>query len=345
MIDTVIWQLTRTCDLGCNDCLSVADPFRANPHELTTFEAYKTIDQIAALRPRRLIITGGDPLTRADVFELVQYARRRGLDPALNVSPTHKLTAESVSKLRRNGLRRLVFGLNGSSTQRHDLISGVFGSFSATLRGLRWAHDAGLSIEVNTLVTRKTVGDLGAIAELIDPFGVDAWNVHFLVPFPGSLKEQAITAEQTEEAFAALSAIASLARYRVRVVEAPHFRRYLMRQMPSADESWSDFSGFVGNAEAANDVVFITSTGDVRPSEFLPLSGGNVRETPLPKIVRSSDLFVALRDRSNLSGKCRRCDYRKVCGGSRARAWAVTGDLFASDPLCTYQPPAKEVAV
>ncbi len=345
MSATIIWQLTRNCDLGCNDCLSVADLFRANARELTTFEAYKTIDQIAAIKPQRFIITGGDPLTRKDIFELVQYARRRGLDPALNVSPTRKLTAESVSKLRRNGLKRLVFNLNGSSPQRHDSISGVSGSFSTTVRGLRWAHDAGITLEINTLVTRKTVRDLAAIAEIIDPFGVDAWNVHFLVPFPGSLKEQTITAEQTEEAFAALSSIASLARYRVRVIEAPHFRRYLMQQRSREDKSWSDFSGFVGNAEAVDDVVFITSSGDVRPSEFLPLSGGNVREIPLTKIIRSSDLFVALRDRSNLGGKCRHSEYRNVCGGSRARAWAVTGDLFAPDPLCAYQPPAVEVAV
>jgi radical SAM protein with 4Fe4S-binding SPASM domain len=275
----------------------------------------------------------------------VQYARRRGLDPAVNVSPTRKLTAESISKLQRNGLRRLVFSLNGSSPQRHDSISGVFGSFSATVRGLRWAHHAGITIEINTLVTKKTIGDLAAIAEVIDPFAVDAWNVHFLVPFPGSLKEQSITPEQTEEAFAALSAIASLARYRVRVVEAPHFRRYLMQQRTGDDQSWSDFSGYVGNAEATDKVVFITGSGEVRPSEFLPLSGGNVRETPLTKILRSSNLFVALLDRSNLGGKCRRCEYRDVCGGSRARAWAVTGDLLAPDPLCAYQPSAVEVAV
>jgi len=344
MSATIIWQLTRNCELGCNDCLSVADPFRANSRELTTFEAYKAIDQIAALKPQRFIISGGDPLMRKDIFELVQYARRRGLDPILNVSPTRKLTAESISHLRRNGLRRLVFSLNGSSPQRHDSIAAVPGSFSATVRGLRWAHDAGIKIEINTLVTRKTIGDLAAIAEIIDPFGVDAWNVHFLVPFPGSLKEQSITPEQTEEAFAALSSIASLARYRVRVVEAPHFRRYLKQQTPDS-ESWSDFSGYRGNAEAVDEVVFITSSGDVRPSEFLPLSGGNLIETPLTKIIRSSDLFVALHDSSNLGGKCRRCEYKNVCGGSRARAWAFTGDLFAPDPLCAYQPPATEVAV
>jgi radical SAM protein with 4Fe4S-binding SPASM domain len=338
---TVVWQLTRECDLGCNDCATAQA--RARTHELTTYESYKTIDQIASAKPQRFVISGGDPLARRDIPEIVQYARRRGLEPAVNVSPTRSLTAESINALRRNGLMRLIFSINGSNPQRHDAMTGVEGSFANTVRGLRWGHDTGVVIEINTLVTRNNVSDLAAIAEMIDAFRIDAWNVHFIVPVTKKRKEQMLTAGQTEAAFSALSAIAGLAKYRIRVVEAPHYRRHLMQETNTDQAAWSDFAGYVGNSEVVDDLVFISADGEVHPSEFLPLSGGNLREHPLKEIVRSSDLFVSLRDRSNLTGKCRSCEYKNACGGSRARAWAMTGDLFASDPLCAYQPLAPEV--
>lgn len=335
---TVVWQLTRTCDLACAHCMTL--PARAQTPELTTYEAYRTVDQIALFTPERFVISGGDPLARTDIFELVQYARRRGMKPAVNVSPTRRLTADNVNSLRANGLTSLIFSINGSSAARHDAIGMVPESFSNTVRALRWARDARLGIEINTVVTRDNVTDLAAIAEMIDAFRIDAWNVHFLVPLlPAWRKDDAITAEQAESAFAALAAISSIAKYRVRVVEAPEYRRYL-----SQKSHWADFSGYIDNTDVVDDVVFITADGDVRPSEFLPLSGGNLRELSLKKIVKSSDLFVALRDRAKLSGKCKRCDYRSVCGGSRARAFAVAGDMFASDPLCAYEPLAVGAA-
>jgi len=338
----VVWQLTRECGLGCAECTT--SKAHARTHELTTYEAYKTIDQIAAAKPQRLVMTGGDPLARRDLFELVQYARRRGLEPAVNVSPTRRLTPESINSLRRNGGMRLIFAINGSNPQKHDGINGIDGSFANTVRALRWARDGGLPTEINTLVTKRTVSDLAAIAEIIDAFRIDAWNVYFLVPLPSARKKEMISAEQAETAFGALTAIASLAKYRIRVNEAPEFRRFLMQQTHADQGQWSDFAGYVGNSEVVDELVFVSADGDVHPSEFLPLSGGNLREHSLRAIVSSSDLFASLRDRSNLSGKCRHCDYRDACGGSRARAWAVSGDLFAPDPLCAYLPPALEAA-
>ncbi len=344
---SVYWQLTRTCDLGCRDCLLAADRTRRGFGELSTFEAYKTIDQIAALKPNRLVISGGDPLARNDLGQLVEYAVRRGLDPAVLVMPTEKLSAESVQALKENGAKRLIFNVNGSSPERHDAVYATPGSFGATVRAMRWAREAGVAIEVNTLVTRRTMHDLVAIAEVIEPFGIDAWNVYFLVPVEGSRNLEVITAEEAERVFAALAAIATLAPFRVRTVEAPQYRRYLLQQTAIDALNWSDFSGYVppGDPSGASidDVVFISSYGDVRPSEFLPLTGGNVRYRSLMSLYRGNDLFLTLRDRSNLNGKCKRCEYRQVCGGSRARAWAATGDVFASDPLCAYQPQEMEM--
>jgi MoaA/NifB/PqqE/SkfB family radical SAM enzyme len=268
---SVIWQLTRSCDLGCDDCLMANERFSART-ELSTFESYKTIDQIAASKPERFVISGGDPFARKDIFELVQYARRRGLDPAVNVSPTKALTAENINKLQRNGLTRLVFSLNGSSPEKHDGISGIAGSFATTVRGMRWALDAGITVEVNTLIARETVDDLAAIAEVIDPFRVDAWNIYFLVPVPAVRKLHAVSPAQAEEALEALAAIATIARYSVRTMEAP--------------QEWSDFAGYVGNEGGA---VFVTADGDVRPSEFLPMTAGNLRERRLGSIIRTME--------------------------------------------------------
>lgn len=341
---TLFWQITRGCDLGCHDCLVAAEGSRRRVKELSTFEAYKTIDQIAALQPKRFVITGGDPLTRNDFFQLVDYAHRRGLSPAVTVSPTRTLTPESIEGLHRAGLTRLIFNINGSSPLRHDGLYGTPGSFGATDRAMRWARDAGLAVEVNTLVTRRTVSDLAAIADLIKVFEIAAWNIYFLVAIAGSRNIEAITAEEAERAFAIIAGIAATAQFQVGTFEAPHYQRYLLQQGSSNSPSWSDFAGYVSSNTTVDDIVFITAEGDVRPSEFLPMNAGNVRYRSLSSVYHDSDLFVALRDRTNLKGKCARCEYREVCGGSRARAWAVTGDAFASDPLCAYQPHTMEVS-
>jgi len=341
---TLFWQITRGCDLGCHDCLVAAEGSRHGVEELSTYEAYKTIDQIAALQPGRLVITGGDPLRRNDFFQLVDYAHRRGLSPAVTVSPTRTLTPESIEGLRRAGLTRLIFNINGSSPLRHDGLYGTPGSFGATDRAMRWARDAGLAVEVNTLVTRRNMTDLEAIADLIRVFEITAWNIYFLVPIAGSRNIEVITAEEAERVFAMVAGIAANAEFHVGTFEAPHYQRYLLQQGASGTASWSDFSGYVSNSTTIDDTVFITAEGDVRPSEFLPMNAGNVRYRSLSSIYRASDLFVAFRDRSNLKGKCARCEYRDVCGGSRARAWAVTGDVFASDPLCAHQPRAMEAS-
>jgi AdoMet-dependent heme synthase len=253
MTRTVVWQLTRSCELQCDDCL-VANERTGGKPELTTFESYKTVDQIAALKPKRFVISGGDPLTRKDIFEIVQYARRRGLDPAVHVSPTSALTPENVNKLRRNGLTRLIFNLNGSSPAQYD-------KFAATVRAMRWALDSGLRVEVNTLVSRETIDDLAAIAEVIDAFHIDAWNLYFLVPLPAVQKRHPVPAGKATEACAALEAIASIARYDVRVM--------------NPDET-----------------VFVTADGEVRPGEFALHSAGSLREKHLNSIIRTTKVAI-----------------------------------------------------
>ncbi|HYK00299.1 MAG TPA: radical SAM protein [Thermoanaerobaculia bacterium] len=342
---TVLWELTRLCDLHCRGCPSGASEQR-DPNELSTYEAYKTIDQIASLRPRELIISGGDPLERDDVDQIVDYARRRGLDPSLVLAPSRDLTFDAIAKLQNNGLTSVVVSVDGSTATIHEKMHGVPGTFATTLRAMRGAERAGLRIEVNTLVTRHNADDLEAIVQLIRPFSTTRWNVHFVVPIGASRDLAMITATEVEQVFATLDEIRARETFALRTVEAPHYRRFLVQKILG---SWGDFTGYADENDSSRDIldaaldgarsfVYISHSGEVRPSEFAPHSAGNLRYRPLGDIYRGSDLFVALRDPDNLHGKCRACDYRTLCGGSRARAYAMTGDLFGADPLCAYEP-------
>lgn len=345
---TVIWQLTQRCDLDCRSCLIPAEGLGRGVDELSTFEAYKAIDQIAAIDPARLIMSGGDSLARRDLYQLIEYATRRHLDVEIELSPTRNLTRETIDVLRRIGLKRVAFSIHGSTAGRHDAVHGATGSFKLTLDAMQWARASGMAVNIHTLVTRRTMADLVAIAGVLDRAQIEAWNLYFVVPIAGSRTPEVITAEEAERVFGVAAGIAATAHFLVRAVEAPHYRRYLLeRQTPPDAGPWSDFTGYIVAGDpagaAVDEVVFITSRGEVRPSEFLPIAGGNLRYRSLGAIIRGSEIFTALRERTALKGKCGRCEYRLSCGGSRARAWAVTGDLFASDPLCAYQPANMEV--
>jgi MoaA/NifB/PqqE/SkfB family radical SAM enzyme len=346
---TVMWELTRACDLHCRNCTIGANG-HSGANELSTYEAYKTIDQIAVLEPREFIITGGDPLEREDLGQVVNYARRRGLDPALVVSPTSQLTGAAIERLVRNGLTRIFFSIDGSTPEIHQSVRGV-NTFADVLRAIRIAEIVGLKIEINTLLTRRNVDDLTAIADLIRPMRITRWNIYFLVPVLASSRPEMLTADQAEDVFGAIDRIRGREAFAIRVVEAPHYRRFRMQRdldarLENAD-GWADFAGYENRGggdlmesalDGARGFVFISHAGDVRASELLPLSAGNLCYRPLDAIYRGSDLFVALRDPNNLQGKCGRCEFRHICGGSRARAWTVAGNVFADDPLCAYEP-------
>jgi radical SAM protein with 4Fe4S-binding SPASM domain len=336
---TVLWEITRACALECTHCPKPDDDGRPGSEELSTYEAYKTIDQIGSLAPRQFIITGGDPLARPDLLQIIDYAKRRGLKPAVALSATPNLTPQAVDALRANGATTLIFALNGSSPLSHDVVSGVPGAFQQTLKAIRAAVGAGIPVEIDTLITRRNVSEMNAIADLLASLGIEAWNVHFVVPVGNARKLEILTADEAERVFEVLATVQRNNRFRVRTVEAPEYRRYLLQNR--TDAQWADFATDCPEEIAdcsIDDVVFIGANGAVRPSELLPIAAGNIRFRPLFGIVRGSDLFVAFRDRGNLTGKCARCEFKEVCGGSRARAWAMTGLLFGPDPLCVYQP-------
>ena len=350
----VIWEVTQACDLACVHCRASAQS-RRNPLELTTEEAKKLIEQVAELHAPVFVLTGGDPLKRPDIYDLVQFATSRGVRTSLTPSATPLLTREALQRLQACGLARLAISLDGPTAEVHDAFRRVPGSYDWTLRAIRWARELGLPAQINTTITRHNLRFLDDIIALLQTLDIVLWSVFFLVPTGRGQSTDLISAEEFEQVFEKLYQTSQQVKFDIKSTEAQHYRRFLLQKRTAARRS--------GQAEAAmarvfgatsadgigraprgiNDgkgFVFVSHLGEVFPSGFLPVSAGNVRKQSLAEHYRHSPLFLALRDSANLKGKCGICEFREVCGGSRARAHAVSGDMFGEEPNCVYQPRA-----
>jgi radical SAM protein len=350
-----IWETTQACDLACVHCRACAQPARSSD-ELTTQEAKRLIDEIAEMAVPVFVLTGGDPLKRPDIFEIVRYAADRKVRISLTPSATPLLTREAIVKLHQAGLARLAVSLDGPTAEIHDAFRRVPGSFQWTMDAVRWAREIGLPVQINTTITRHNFHQIHDVIALLATLDIALWSVFFLVPTGRGQDIGLLSAEEFEQVFAILHQTAQRALFDIKSTEAQHYRRYLLQRrtearrqhalpgekLPQLMPSMTDDG--IGRAMGINDgkgFVFISHRGEVFPSGFLPLSAGNIREQSLSKIYRESPLFRALRDSKNLQGKCGDCEYREVCGGSRARAFAVSGSPFAEEPCCVYHPKRK----
>ncbi len=356
-----IWEVTQACDLVCVHCRASAQPFRS-PSELSTAEAKRLMDEIAELQVPVFVLTGGDPLKRPDIFELVEYATGAGVRTSLTPSATPLLTRATIADLRRRGLMRLAVSLDGSTAEIHDSFRGVRGSYERTLNAIRWAREEGLPVQINTTLTRRNLKDFDSMVLLLETFDIVLWSVFFLVPTGRGQTADLISAEEFEEVFGKLYDISDKVEFDIKTTEAQHYRRFVLQRraaerhqdtragFPSATGGTSGRNSRDGIERAprglndAKGFVFVSHTGEVYPSGFLPLSAGNIRRESLAEIYRHSPLFVSLRDSSRLKGKCGICEFREICGGSRARAYALTGDPLAEEPCCVYEPRPLPVA-
>jgi radical SAM protein len=338
----VIWEMTQACDLNCLHCRADARPKR-HPLELSTAEAFHLIDQIAKMQVPLFVLTGGDPLKRPDILPIVQYACRRGVRTSLTPSATPLLTRDAVFQLKSSGLMRLALSLDGSTAELHDGFRRVVGSYQHTLDAVGWCHEVGLPVQINTTVSRYNVGDLDKMIEMLGSLRVVLWSVFFLVPTGRAQLAEMLSPEEHERVFAKLYAASKRVKFHIKTTEGQHYRRYLLQQKAREPRARTE-EELIGRApRGVNDgkgFVFVSHTGEVYPSGFLPLSAGNVLWEPLAEIYRNSALFVSLRDPFQLKGKCGRCEFNNVCGGSRARAYAVSEDPLAEEPCCAYIPPA-----
>ena len=354
-----IWETTQACDLACVHCRACAQPQR-NPLELTTDEAKRLIDEIGAMQVPVFVLTGGDPLKRPDIFELVQYATDHKVRISLTPSATPLLTRENIVQLKQCGLARLAVSLDGPTAEIHDAFRRVAGSYEWTLNAVRWAREIDLPVQINTTITRHNLAQLDDTIALLEKLDIALWSVFFLVPTGRGQNIGLLSAEEFEQVFERLHETSQRVLFDIKSTEAQHYRRFLLQRRTEAkrrgEEPGPVFGRFpqpaqmpigmqsgdgIGRAMGINDgkgFVFVSHLGEVFPSGFLPISGGNVRRQSLADIYRNSPLFRALRDSKELHGKCGRCEYREICGGSRARSYAITGDLFAEEPCCVYEP-------
>lgn len=358
----VIWEVTQACDLACVHCRASAQPVR-NPFELSTEQGKRLIEEIAEMQVPVFVITGGDPLKRPDIYDLVEYASGRGVRTSLTPSATPLLTREAIAELQQRGLARLAISLDGPTAEIHDAFRRVPGSYQWTLNAVRYARELGLGVQINTTITRHNLQHLDAMIALLKGLDIVLWSVFFLVPTGRGQDIDLISAEEFEQVFEKLYETAQHATFDIKSTEAQHYRRFLLQKRTAErrqgivheGRNALPFSAIIGvntpdgigrAPKGINDgkgFVFISHRGEVFPSGFLPVSAGNVRKDSLRELYRHSPLFTSLRDSANLKGKCGVCEFREVCGGSRARSYALTRDMFAEEPCCAYVPKAAQV--
>ncbi|KOX94419.1 radical SAM protein [Haloarcula rubripromontorii] len=334
----LIWEVTQACELACKHCRADAQP-RRHPDELSTAEGKALLDQAREFGEGQLVVlSGGDPLAREDLPALVDYGTERGLRMTMTPSGTTSLTRDRLADLDDAGLRRLALSLDGGDSDAHDAFRGESGSFEATMAAAEAAQDLDIPLQINTTVCAETVEQLPAIRDLVADLDAVLWSVFFLVPVGRGRVLTPIPPERAERVLEWLHEVSDEASFGLKTTEAPHYRRVAIQNQ---DEGASGLKRRMG-IRAGKGFAFVSHTGEVYPSGFLPESAGNVREESVVDIYRESSLFQQLRDDDALTGKCGACRYRSVCGGSRSRAYATTGDPLAADPLCDYQPDGFE---
>ena len=370
----IIWETTQACDLVCRHCRASAQP-EHDPRELTTAEAEGVLRQAADMGTPIFVLSGGDPLKRRDLFHLIRHGAGLGLRMATIPAATPLLTEDVVRRLKQSGLSQMALSLDFPTAALHDEFRGVPGAYAKTMQAVEWAHKHGLPLQINTTLCGRSAPYLEEMAALVKSLDVVFWEVFFLVPMGRGVDLGGLTASQCEDLFAILYRTQKGARYLVKITEAPHYRRYvaerereeaafeapaggptgagatpgavpaagarvehLPRQLIRTEGPGHSIGLASQGVNSGNGFLFIAHDGSVFPSGFLPIRAGSVRERTLAAIYRDSDLFRTLREPGRFHGPCGICEYNTICGGSRSRAYALTGDPLASDPWCLYVP-------
>jgi radical SAM protein len=349
---TIAWEMTRACANACVHCRADAQ-HQPDPAQLTTEESLRLIDRMKDFGSPILIFTGGDPMMRRDLFELIAYATQKGLRCSMTPTATALPTPERLLKAKEAGIRRIALSLDAPTPQVHDAFRQVHGSWERTMNILKNAHAVGLSAQVNTTVSTHNLHILPDMVPFIEQVNAVQWSVFFLVPTGRAQAANMITPQEHEEVFNWLFDLSQRSPFDIKVTAAPMYRRVaIQRRKAESNGSAVTFQGAgfqyadgldrptrgVGDG---NGFLFISHIGDIQPSGFLPISAGNVRTDDVVEVYRKSELFMNLRDGSKIKGKCGVCEYRDVCGGQRGRAYGITGDYLESDPACVYDPSSR----
>lgn len=347
----VIWEVTRMCPLHCMHCRAAAQ-LHPYPGELTTDEGKQLIDQIYSMDNPLLVFSGGDPLMRKDIFELIDYAAKKGLRVSITPSATPKLTRKNILRAKEAGIARWALSLDGPDAETHDYFRGFSGTFERTMKTIDLLNELQAPFQINTTVTQYNVDKLPEIADLMAKCGAVVWTLFFLVPTGRGKLLQPISSEQHDQVMHWAFQLQEHAPFHITTTEGQFYRRVMFQEnekrraqgLAPIGRFQDDLAKAPRGTNDGNGFIFVGHTGEVEPSGFLPLTCGNVKETPLPEIYRKSPILRNLRNPDSYKGKCGVCEFRNLCGGSRARAYALTGDYQASDPYCVYVPQRLRTA-
>lgn len=358
----VIWETTQACDLTCLHCRASARPER-DPRELSTEEGEALMADVAAMGTPVFILSGGDPVKRPDLCRLIRAGKDLGLRVGTIPAAAPTLDRVTVRRLKEAGLDQMALSLDYPRADLHDSFRGVPGAFARSMRAVEWAHEVDLPLQVNSAVFGASLPYFAEMAEFVASLGIVFWEVFLLVPVGRGESLGGLTAAQCEDLFAILYRVQQKREFIVKVTEAPHYRRYVAererveagsaptsapqampRQLLRSEGPGHTVGLAPRGVNAGNGFAFVSHIGEVYPSGFLPLAAGSIRDRKLSDLYRTSELFRALRDPDRLTGRCGRCEFRAICGGSRSRAYALTGSYLATDPWCSYQPRASKPA-
>jgi radical SAM protein len=360
----VIWETTLACPLACKHCRATAQP-EPGSNELTIEEGRRIVKETADMGTPILIFSGGDPLKRADLLDLIKYGKSLGLHVATIPAASSTLSFEKVKELKDAGIDQLAFSLDAPTAELHDGFRQVPGTFDITMQAASWTRELEIPLQFNSVVGLHNIDVLDELLQLVASQKPVFWEVFFLVPTGRGQELKMMSTELFEEAFAKIYDLSKRVDFLIKVTEAPQYRRYYYaRELEAAGadikpiyEDRIDLPeylktalgprGTIGRApkgvNAGKGFVFINHQGEVMPSGFLPVSAGNIRNDSLGNIYRNSPLMKELRNTKLLKGKCGLCPYKDMCGGSRSRAYAMTGDYLAEVPFCSFAPATAQV--
>ncbi|MDP4084339.1 MAG: TIGR04053 family radical SAM/SPASM domain-containing protein [Bacillota bacterium] len=353
----VIWEVTRACQLKCVHCRADAQ-LNKDPRELTHEEGIKLLDEIYEMNNPMLVFTGGDCMMREDLFELADYAVKKGMRVSMVPSATSNVTKEKMQQAKDVGLSRWGFSLDGPTPKIHDHFRGTPGSFDLTIEKIKYLNELDMPLQINTVISRYNYDHLEEMAKLVGELKAVMWYIFLLVPTGRGQMDDCISPVEHEKVFHWLYELSKTAPYDIKTTAAQHYRRVVLQQkmrekkiengeIHYEDSITTDFASMHDGLKRApkgvndgNGFIFVSHIGEVLPSGLLPIVVGNVREKPLAEIYRESPVLKDLRRPDNYKGKCGVCEFNKVCGGSRSRTYSVTGDYMESEPFCVYIPQA-----
>jgi heme b synthase len=341
----VAWETTRNCNLNCIHCRAAATrgPYTG---ELDTPAAFRLLEQIAAVDRPIVILTGGEPLLRPDIFDIAAYGTNLGLRMVMAPNGT-LITEENARRMAESGIQRISISLDGADRESHDRFRGMPGAFDGALRGIEQAKKAGIEFQINTTITRTNLEEIPRIQDLAVQLGAVAHHIFLLVPTGRGkyILDQEITAEEYERTLNWFYDQRDKTPLQLKATCAPHYYRILRQRARQDGESVTfDSHGLDAVTRGCLGGIsfcFISHRGIVQPCGFLDVNCGDVTQTDFADIWKRSKTFLELRNYKNLKGKCGRCEYKNVCGGCRARAFEATGDIMAQEPLCSYEPAAR----